>query len=170
MSLDNKAGLHNLKYKKIVDVYSCSLSFSPVKFMVIVNFTWPNLSQIVTLLCTEKCLCSSSSSASHLSRYLLSAEGGGGHHRGGGGGRGMLLLRTRSPAPHAVIQRCLWTALAGMGGRRHQVRTRGLQHQRQQRSLHVASIRLAEDPHYILCQGKLLDRFFFTVIFECLQK
>lgn len=88
-----------------------------------------------------------------LPRDVLPAAGGGGHHGGGGGGRGLLLLRAGPPAPPAVLQRGLQPALAGLGSGRHQVRAGGLQHQRQQRRLHAAGVRPAQDPHHLLREG-----------------
>lgn len=86
-------------------------------------------------------------------RYLLPAARGGGHHWGRGGRRRVLLLRAGPPAPHAVLQRRLQPALAGVGGDGHQVPAGGLQHQWEQRRHHAAGVRPTEAPHHLLPEG-----------------
>ncbi len=86
-------------------------------------------------------------------RYILPAARGGGHHRGRGGGRRVLLLRAGSLAPHAVVQRSLQPALAGLGGDGHQVPTGGLQHQWEQCRHNATSVRSPKTTHHLLSEG-----------------
>lgn len=88
-----------------------------------------------------------------MSRHVLSAARGRGHHRGRGGGRRVLLLRAGTLASHAVVQRCLQPALAGLGGDGHQISAGGLQHQREQRSHHAAGVRPPKAAHHLLPEG-----------------
>lgn len=65
----------------------------------------------------------------------------------------MLLLRAGPLAPHAVVQRGLQPALAGLGGDGHQVPTGGLQHQREQRRHDATGVRSPKATHHLLPEG-----------------